>query len=176
MLNPKPALVKADRLLRAFGPAPGLTPRLKMRNIGGELPPKERPMDKTLAIIKPDATKKRIIGKIIERIEEEGFSIVRMKLVHLTKNEAKGFYIVHKEKGFYDSLTEFMSSGPVVIMVLEAESAIKRWRDVMGATDPALAKPGTIRRDHGFSIERNATHGSDAAETAEWEIDYFFKK
>ena len=133
-------------------------------------------MDKTLAIIKPDATKKRIIGKIIGRIEEEGFSIVRMKLVQLTKDEAKGFYIVHKEKGFYDSLTEFMSSGPVVIMVLEAENAVKRWRDVMGATDPALAKPGTIRHSYGFSIERNATHGSDAGETAEWEIDYFFKK
>jgi nucleoside-diphosphate kinase len=137
---------------------------------------KERPMEKTLAIIKPDATKKRIVGKIITRVEEEGFTIVRMKLVHLTKDEAKGFYIVHKEKGFYDSLTEFMSSGPVVLMVLEAENAIKLWRDVMGATDPAQAKPGTIRRSYGFSIERNAVHGSDARETAEWEIGYFFKK
>jgi nucleoside-diphosphate kinase len=133
-------------------------------------------MDRTLAIIKPDATKKRIIGKIISRIEEEGFTIARMKLVRLTKDEAKGFYIVHKEKGFYESLTEFMSSAPVVIMVLEAENAIKLWRDVMGATDPALAKPGAIRHVHGFSIERNAVHGSDARETAEWEIDYFFKK
>jgi nucleoside-diphosphate kinase len=133
-------------------------------------------MDKTLAIIKPDATKKRIVGKIIDRIEEEGFTIARMKLVHLTKDEAKGFYVVHKEKGFYDSLTGFMSSGPVVVMVLEAENAIRRWRDVMGATDPALAKPGTLRHSHGFSIERNAVHGSDAAETAEWEIAYFFKK
>ncbi len=86
------------------------------------------------------------------------------------------FFIVQKEKGFYGSLTEFMSSGPVVIMVLEAENAVKRWRDVMGATDPALAKPGTIRHAHGFSIERNAVHGSDARETAEWEINYFFKK
>jgi len=133
-------------------------------------------MEKTLAIIKPDATKKRIIGKIVDRIEQEGFVIAKMKLVHLTKDEAKGFYIVHKERGFYDSLTEFMSSGPVVVMVLEAENAIKRWRDVMGATDPALAKPGTVRHSYGFSIERNATHGSDAAETAEWEIAYFFKK
>lgn len=132
-------------------------------------------MEQTLAIIKPDATKKRIIGKIIQRIEEEGFAIVRMKLVHLTRDEAKGFYIVHKEKGFYDSLTEFMSSGPAVLMVLEAENAISRWRDVMGATDPAKAKPGTIRRAYGFSIERNAVHGSDGRETAEWEIDYFFK-
>jgi nucleoside-diphosphate kinase len=133
-------------------------------------------MERTLAIIKPDATKKRIIGKIIARIEEEGFTIVRMKLVHLTKDEAKGFYIVHKEKGFYDSLCEFMSSGPVVLMVLEAEDAIKRWREVMGATDPAKAKPGTLRHTYGFSIERNATHGSDARDTAEWEIAYFFKK
>jgi nucleoside-diphosphate kinase len=133
-------------------------------------------MERTLAIIKPDATKKRIIGKIIARIEEEGFTIVRMKLVHLTKDEARGFYIVHKEKGFYDSLCEFMSSGPVVLMVLEAEDAIKRWREVMGATDPAKAAPGTLRHTYGFSIERNATHGSDARDTAEWEIAYFFKK
>jgi len=132
-------------------------------------------MEKTLAIIKPDAVKKRIIGKIVQRIEEEGFTIVKMRMARLTKDEAKGFYIVHKEKGFYDSLCEFMSSGPVVLMVLEAEGAIKRWREVMGATDPAQAKPGTIRHAHGFSIERNATHGSDARETAEWEIAYFFK-
>ena len=133
-------------------------------------------MEKTLAIIKPDAVKKRIIGKIVQRIEEEGFTIVEMRLARLTKDEARGFYVVHKEKGFYDSLCEFMSSGPVVLMVLEAENAIKRWREVMGATDPAQAKPGTIRHAHGFSIERNATHGSDARETAEWEINYFFKK
>ncbi len=133
-------------------------------------------MDRTLAIIKPDATKKRIIGKILDRIEEEGFTIVEMRLARLTKDEAKGFYIVHKDKGFYDSLCEFMSSGPVVLMVLEAENAIRLWRDVMGATDPAQAKPGTLRRTYGFSIERNATHGSDARETAEWEIAYFFKK
>lgn len=133
-------------------------------------------MERTLAIIKPDAVKKRIIGKIVQRIEEEGFSIVEMRLARLTKDEARGFYAVHKEKGFYDSLCEFMSSGPVVLMVLEAENAIKRWREVMGATDPAQAKPGTIRHAHGFSIERNATHGSDARETAEWEIAYFFKK
>ncbi len=132
-------------------------------------------MEKTLAIIKPDATKKRIIGKILQRIEEEGFTIAKMRLAHLSKDEAKGFYIVHKEKGFYDSLCEFMSSGPVVLMVLEAENAIRRWRDVMGATDPAKAAPGTLRHTYGFSIERNATHGSDARETAEWEIGYFFK-
>ena len=131
--------------------------------------------EKTLAIIKPDAVKKRIVGKIIQRIEAEGFDIARIKMVHLTPDEAKGFYAVHKEKKFFASLTEFMSSGPVVVMVLEAEGAINRWRDVMGATDPALAKPGTLRRTHGFSIERNATHGSDGPETAEWEIKYFFK-
>ena len=133
-------------------------------------------MDRTLAIIKPDATKKRIVGKIVTRIEEEGFTIVQMRLARLTKDEAKGFYIVHKEKGFYDSLCEFMSSGPVILIVLEAENAIKRWREVMGATDPAQAKPGTLRHAYGFSIERNAVHGSDAGETAEWEIAYFFKK
>ena len=133
-------------------------------------------MERTLAIIKPDATKKRIVGKIVTRIEEEGFTIVQMRLARLTKDEAKGFYIVHKEKGFYDSLCEFMSSGPVILIVLEAENAIKRWREVMGATDPAQAKPGTLRHAYGFSIERNAVHGSDAGETAEWEIAYFFKK
>lgn len=132
-------------------------------------------MEKTLAIIKPDATKKRIIGKIIERIEEEGFTITEMRLARLTKDEAKGFYAAHREKGFYDSLCEFMSSGPVVLMVLEADNAIRRWRDVMGSTDPAQAKPGTIRHTYGFSIERNAVHGSDSRETAEWEIGYFFK-
>ena len=133
-------------------------------------------MERSLAIIKPDATKKRIIGKIIERIEQEGFTIARMKLVHLTKDEAKGFYAVHKEKGWFDELCDFMSSGPVVLMVLEGDNAIKRWRDVMGATDPAKAAPGTLRRTYGFSIERNATHGSDARDTAEFEIGYFFKK
>jgi len=142
----------------------------------GFISSKERPMDRTLAIIKPDATKKRIIGKIVARIEEEGFTIVRMRMAHLTKDEVKAFYAVHKERGFYDSLCEFMSSGPVVLMVLEAENAIKLWREVMGATDPAQAKPGTLRHTHGFSIERNAVHGSDARETAEWEIAHFFKK
>jgi nucleoside-diphosphate kinase len=133
-------------------------------------------MERTLAIIKPDATKKRIIGKIVARIEEEGFAIVRMKLVHLSKDEAKGFYIVHKDKPFYESLCEFMSSGPVVLMALEAENAIRLWREVMGATDPAVAKPGSLRHAYGFSIERNAVHGSDARDTAEWELNYFFKK
>ena len=132
--------------------------------------------EKTLAIIKPDAVKKNIIGKIIQRIEDEGFKISAMKMLHLTKDEAKGFYIVHKAKPFYESLTDFMSSGPVVVMALERENAISHWRQVMGATDPAQAEPGTLRHAYGFSVERNAVHGSDARETAEWELNYFFKK
>ena len=131
--------------------------------------------ERTLAIIKPDAVKKRVAGKIIERIEDEGFEIIRMRMVHLTKDEAKGFYAVHKDKKFYDSLTDFMSSGRAVVMLLEREQAIAHWREAMGATDPAQAKPGTIRRSFGFSVERNAVHGSDSPETAEWEIGYFFK-
>jgi len=132
--------------------------------------------EKTLAIIKPDAVKKKVVGKIIERIEDEGFEIRGMKMIKLSKEEAKGFYIVHKDKKFYSSLTDFMSSGEIVVMLLEREDAIAGWRGVMGATDPALAKPGTIRHDYGFSVERNAVHGSDATATAEWEINYFFKK
>lgn len=132
--------------------------------------------EQTLAIIKPDAVKKNIIGKIIQRIEDEGFKISAMKMLHLTKDEAKGFYIVHKARPFYESLTDFMSSGPVVVMALERENAISHWRLVMGATDPAEAKPGTLRHAYGFSVERNAVHGSDARETAEWELNYFFKK
>jgi nucleoside-diphosphate kinase len=132
--------------------------------------------EKTLAIIKPDAVKKNIIGKIIQRIEDEGFQIRNLKMVNLSKEDAKGFYIIHKTRPFYESLTEFMSSGPAVVMMLEREDAIARWREVMGATDPAKAEPGTIRRAYGFSIENNAVHGSDARETAEWELGYFFKK
>ena len=132
--------------------------------------------EQTLAIIKPDAVKKNIIGKIIQRIEDEGFKISALKMLHLTKDEAKGFYIVHKARPFYESLTDFMSSGPVVVMALERENAISHWRLVMGATDPAQAKPGTLRHAYGFSVERNAVHGSDARETAEWELNYFFKK
>jgi len=132
--------------------------------------------EKTLAIIKPDAVKKNIIGKIIQRIEEEGFRISAMKMLHLTKDEAKGFYIVHKARPFFESLTDFMSSGPVVVLALEREDAISHWRQVMGATDPSQAKPGTLRHAYGFSVERNAVHGSDSRETAEWELNYFFKE
>lgn len=132
--------------------------------------------EKTLAILKPDAVKKKAVGKILQRIEDEGFKISGMKQLHLTKEEAEGFYIIHKEKPFYGSLTDFMSSGDIIVMVLEREDAISHWREVMGVTDPALAKPGTLRRTFGFSVERNAVHGSDAPETAEWEINYFYKE
>ena len=132
--------------------------------------------EKPLAIIKPDAVKKKVVGKIIERIEDEGFEIQSMKMLHLAKEEAQGFYVVHKDKKFYNSLTDFMSSGEIVVMLLERENAIAHWRGGVGATDPAPAKPGTIRRGFGFSVERNAVHGSDSATTAEWEIDFFFKK
>lgn len=131
--------------------------------------------EKTLAIIKPDAVKKKVVGLIIQRIEEEGFEISGLKMLHLTKEEAEGFYIVHKIKPFYASLTDFMSSGKIVVMILEGENAIEKWRKTMGVTDPALAEPGTIRHQYGFSVERNATHGSDAPQTAEWEINYFYK-
>lgn len=131
--------------------------------------------EKTLAIIKPDAVKKRAVGKIIERIEDEGFNIARMEMRLLSKDDAKAFYIVHKDKKFYGSLTDFMSSGKIVVMLLERENAIAHWREAMGATDPAQAKRGSIRRSFGFSVERNAVHGSDGPETAEWEIGYFFK-
>ncbi len=132
-------------------------------------------LEKTLAIIKPDAVKKKVVGKIIQRIEDEGFRISRMEMLRPTRGEAEGFYVVHKSKPFYASLTEFMSSGEIVVMLLERESAISYWRAVMGATDPAVAAPGTIRHAVGFSIERNAVHGSDGPDTAAWEIDYFFK-
>jgi nucleoside-diphosphate kinase len=132
-------------------------------------------VEKTLAIIKPDAVKKKLIGKIIQRIEDEDYKISGLKMLHLTREEAEGFYIVHKDKHFYDSLTDFMSSGEIVIMVLKREDAISHWRKVMGATDPALAESGTLRHAFGSSIERNSTHGSDSPSTAEWEIDYFYK-
>jgi nucleoside-diphosphate kinase len=132
-------------------------------------------IERTLAIIKPDAVKKRIVGKILDRIEEEGFQIVEMKMVRLTKDGARGFYAVHKGKPFFESLTDFMSSGEIVVMALERENAIAHWRQVMGETDPARAQIGTLRRTYGFSVERNAVHGSDAPQTAETEIGYFFK-
>lgn len=130
--------------------------------------------ERTLAIIKPDAVARRLAGKIIQRIEETGFQIRAMKRVQLSKPEAEGFYAVHRERPFFGSLTAFMSSGPAVVLVLEAPDAIKKWRTLMGATDPAKADPGTLRKEFAESIERNATHGSDAPDTAAYEIGYFF--
>ncbi len=130
--------------------------------------------ERTFAIIKPDAVERRVAGKIIQRIEDEGFQIRAMKRVHLSKAQAEGFYAVHRERPFFGSLTSFMASGPAILLVLEAPEAIKKWRTLMGATDPAKADPGTLRKEFAQSIERNATHGSDAPETAVYEIGYFF--
>jgi nucleoside-diphosphate kinase len=132
-------------------------------------------MELTFAIIKPDAVASRSTGAILARIEAAGFTIRAMRLQHLTKHEAEGFYAVHRERPFFGALTDFMSSGPCVLLALEAPSAIRTWRDTMGPTDPAKADPGTLRRDFGTSIERNATHGSDAPETAAFELGYFFR-
>jgi nucleoside-diphosphate kinase len=129
---------------------------------------------RTLAIIKPDAVQRRLAGRILSRIEEQGFQIRAMRRVHLTRQEAEGFYAVHRERPFFGSLTGFMSSGPAIVIVLEAEDAIRKWRTLMGATDPAKADAGTLRKEFAESIERNATHGSDAPETAAYEIGYFF--
>jgi nucleoside-diphosphate kinase len=131
-------------------------------------------MEMTFAIIKPDAVRTRVAGRIIQRIEEEGFQIRAMRLVNLSKREAEGFYAVHRERPFFSSLTDFMSSGPAIVMALAAPDAIKKWRTLMGATDPAKADAGTLRKQFGASIEHNATHGSDAAETAAFELAYFF--
>lgn len=131
-------------------------------------------MERTLAIVKPDAVAKGVTGQILARIEKEGFRIVALRMVRLGRAEAEGFYAVHRERPFFGDLTAFMSSGPAVVIALEAENAIKRWRGVMGATDPAKADEGTLRKEFGGNIERNATHGSDAPETAATEIAYFF--
>jgi nucleoside-diphosphate kinase len=131
-------------------------------------------MERTFAIIKPDAVAAKHAGHIIQRIEAEGFRIRAMRLVTLTQKEAEGFYAVHRERPFFPSLTKFMSSGPAVVLALEAPDAIKKWRTLMGATDPAKADAGTLRKEFGRSIENNATHGSDAPETAAFELGYFF--
>jgi nucleoside-diphosphate kinase len=130
--------------------------------------------ERTLAIIKPDAVQRRLAGRIIQRIEDAGFQIRAMRLRELTTPEAEGFYAVHRARPFFHSLTTFMSSGPAVVLVLEAPDAIRKWRTLMGATDPAKADAGTLRKEFAESIERNATHGSDAPETAAYEIGYFF--
>jgi len=131
-------------------------------------------MERTFAIIKPNAFADGNSGKIISRIYQEGFKIVGLKKLYLSKVEAEGFYHVHRERPFFGELTEFMSSGPSIVMVLEAEKAIQKWRDLMGATNPAEAAEGTLRRQFGASLGENATHGSDAPETAAFEIGYFF--
>jgi nucleoside-diphosphate kinase len=134
-----------------------------------------RGMERTFAIIKPDAVESHLAGKILARIEEAGFVVRGMRMQHLSKREAEGFYAVHRERPFFPNLTAFMSSGPCVVLALEAPDAIRKWRALMGATDPAKAEAGTLRRDFGTSIERNATHGSDAPETAAFELGYFFR-
>jgi len=131
-------------------------------------------MERTFAIIKPDAVKARYTGRIIQRIEDAGFTIRAMQMRSLSVNEAEGFYAVHRKRPFFASLTKFMSSGPVVVLALEADDAIRKWRTLMGATDPAKADAGTLRKEFGASIENNATHGSDAPETAAFELGYFF--
>lgn len=131
--------------------------------------------ERTLAIVKPDAVKRNLIGEVIRRIEQSGLQVAAARFLQLSRADAEGFYAVHKERPFFASLVGYMCSGPVMVMVLEGDDAIKRWRDLMGATDPAKAAPGTIRKDLGQSVEANATHGSDAPETAAVEIAYFFR-
>jgi len=132
--------------------------------------------NQTFAIIKPDAVAAGHTGKIIDRIIVGGFRIRALKLIHQTRRQAEGFYEVHRGKPFYEGLTEFMSSGPCVVMVLEKDGAVKAWRDLMGATDPAKADEGTIRKEFGSSVGENATHGSDSDENAAIEIAYFFSR
>jgi nucleoside-diphosphate kinase len=134
----------------------------------------ENIMERTFAIIKPDAFAAGNAGKILARIYAEGFSVVGIKKLYMSKVEAEGFYYVHRERPFFGELTDFMSSGPCIVMVLEAEGAIAKWRDLMGATNPAEAAKGTMRKEFGASIGENATHGSDAPETAAFEIPFFF--
>jgi len=132
-------------------------------------------MERTLSIIKPDAVNRRLIGEIIRRLEQNNLRVIAAKMLHLSKKQAEGFYAVHRGKSFFESLTTYMSSGPIVVMVLEGENAISRNRTVMGATNPDEATPGTIRKEFGKTIEWNSIHGSDAPETAAFEIAYFFK-
>jgi len=132
-------------------------------------------IERTLSIVKPDAVARGLIGEILKRCEAAGLKIVAAKLLHLSAEQAGAFYAVHKERPFFASLTEYMCSGPILVSVLEGEAAISKNREIMGATDPAKAAPGTIRRDWGKDVEKNAVHGSDAPQTAQWEIVFFFK-
>jgi len=130
--------------------------------------------ERTLSIIKPDGVSKNLIGTVVKRFEEEGLNIVAMKMIRMTKEQAKGFYRVHEGKPFYESVTDFMSSGPCVVMVLNGEDVIRRYRKLMGATNREEAEEGTIRREFATDIEKNVVHGSDSQETASFEINYFF--
>jgi nucleoside-diphosphate kinase len=132
-------------------------------------------MQRTFAIIKPDAVRKGYSGRILSKIEEAGFAVRGLRMIHMSKREAEGFYYVHKERPFFGGLTDFMSSGSCIVMCLEAPDAIAKWRTLMGATDPAKAEAGTLRKEFGASIDNNATHGSDAPETAAFELGYFFR-
>jgi len=132
-------------------------------------------MQRTFAIIKPDAVRAGSMGKILARVESEGFAVRAARLIHMSKAEAEGFYHVHAARPFFGALTDFMSSGPCLVLCLEAPEAITRWRTLMGATDPAKADAGTLRKEFGVSIDNNATHGSDAPETAAFELGYFFR-
>ena len=131
-------------------------------------------MERTLSIVKPDGVERGLIGEVIKRFEENGLKVIGLKMVHMSKREAEGFYAVHRGKSFFETLTTFMSSGPAVVMVLEGDSAIQRVRDLMGATNPQEATEGTLRRQFGSNIERNVVHGSDGPDTASFEIGYFF--
>lgn len=131
-------------------------------------------MERTFAIIKPDAVERKLAGKILDRIESAGFNIVGMKKIKLSKEQAEGFYHVHSERPFFKDLCAFMSRSPVIVLCLEKENAIAAWRTLMGATNPANAEAGTIRKDFALNIEENSSHGSDAPETAAFEISYFF--
>lgn len=131
-------------------------------------------MERTLSIVKPDGIKKNLIGEVIKRFEQRGLRIAALKMLKLSKEEAKGFYIVHKDKPFYESLTSFMSEGPIVVMVVEGKNAISEVREIMGATNPKDAAPGTIRYDFASEIEHNIVHGSDSKESASYEIPFFF--
>ncbi|MBA2661135.1 MAG: nucleoside-diphosphate kinase [Bradymonadaceae bacterium] len=131
-------------------------------------------IERTLSIIKPDGVEKNVIGKIIERFESNGLRPIALRMVHLSRREAEGFYAVHRERGFFNDLVEFMTRGPVVLMALEGENAVLRNREIMGATDPAKADAGTLRKDFASNIEENTVHGSDSVENAGIEINYFF--
>ncbi len=131
-------------------------------------------MERTLVIVKPDGVKKNLIGEVIRRFEGDGLKVVGLKMLRLSKEEAEGFYQVHRDKPFFSSLTDFMSSGPIVVMVLQGEGAVERVREIMGATDPGKAAPGTIRNLYGDNIQENIVHGSDSPESAAYEIPYFF--